>query len=201
MKFIVITPPEFIANEAERICQLFRLGIDLLHLRKPFATEEACAGLLQQIPPEYRRRIVAHDHFGLAASFGLHGIHLNRRHPAAPPSFNGTISCSCHSLGEAAERKEAMDYVFLSPVFDSISKHGYRSAYTHAQMEHAAGQGIIDNRVIALGGVALEHIPLLRSWHFGGAAFLGDVWKRPEAEMPQHIGQLSAALSTGRQRS
>lgn len=195
MKFIVITPPEFVDNEAERICRLFGLGVDLLHLRKPYATERACADLLRRIPPEHRQRIVVHDHFRLSGRFGLRGIHLNRRHPAAPPSFMGTVSCSCHSLDEAAERKAAVDYVFLSPVFDSISKHGYRSAYTRGQMESAAGQGIIDGRVIALGGVTLEHIPLLRSWHFGGAAFLGDVWNRPAQEMEGHVRQLSGCLS------
>ena len=35
MKWIVITLPDFIENESTYINQLFKPGIDLLHLRKP----------------------------------------------------------------------------------------------------------------------------------------------------------------------
>ena len=35
MKWIVITLPDFIENESTYINQLFKAGIDLLHLRKP----------------------------------------------------------------------------------------------------------------------------------------------------------------------
>lgn len=69
-------------------------------------------------------------------------------------------------------------YVFLSPIFDSISKAGYEAAFTASRLQQAAADGIIDGKVIALGGVTANNIPLLKEWHFGGAAFLGDVWSR-----------------------
>ncbi len=197
MKFIVITPPCFIADEARRIEELFDCGLDLLHLRKPGAAADDCSRLLDALPGRCRRRIVVHDNFGLCRDYGLAGIHLNRRNPGIPAFIAAnreqqagseafisaltpryTVSASCHSIAEAAERKAYADYIFLSPIFDSISKEGYQAAYTPAELAQAAADGIIDNRVTALGGVTAACIRQLRQWHFGGAAFLGDVWSR-----------------------
>ena len=47
MKWIVITLPDFIENESTYINQLFKAGIDLLHLRKPESNIEECRQLLQ----------------------------------------------------------------------------------------------------------------------------------------------------------
>ncbi len=42
MKWIVITMPDFIENEANYINQLFEAGLDLLHLRKPESCIDGC---------------------------------------------------------------------------------------------------------------------------------------------------------------
>lgn len=170
-------------DEAQRIKELFDCGIDMLHLRKPGSAVEDCARLLDSLPDKYLRRIVVHDHFQLCLDYDLAGVHLNRRNPSVPPFVAAdpdryTVSASCHSIAEAAEKKADAAYIFLSPIFDSISKQGYRSSYCSEELGKAAGNGILDSRVIALGGITLGHIPMLRRWHFGGAAFLGDVWKR-----------------------
>lgn len=49
MKWIVITLPDFIENESTYINQLFKAGIDLLHLRKPESNTEECKRLIQEI--------------------------------------------------------------------------------------------------------------------------------------------------------
>ena len=137
---------------------------------------------------------MVHDHFGLCRDYGLMGVHLNSRNPLPPSGFvPRSVSASCHSLAEVARRKPGLSYVTLSPVFDSISKQGYRSAYTDAQPRGAASAGIIDSRVVALGGVSLHGIPMLRDWGFGGAAFLGDVWER--AGQPGFDGYLARLRS------
>lgn len=197
MKLIVITSPHPVPYEAQRIRELFDCGIDTLHLRKPGASAADCARLLDALPGECLRRIVVHDHFQLCRDYGLGGIHLNRRNPTVPPFIAAarcgktsacgsetppatipTVSASCHSIAEAAAKKADADYVFLSPIFDSISKQGYQAAYSDDALSEAADGGIIDSRVIALGGITAERMPMLRRWHFGGAAFLGDVWNR-----------------------
>ena len=51
-------------------------------------------------------------------------------------------------------------------------------AHRPSQQEEAASQGIINHRVVALGGGRLVKLPLLESWHFGGAAMLGSIWQQ-----------------------
>ena len=51
-------------------------------------------------------------------------------------------------------------------------------AHRPSQLEEAASQGIIDHQVVALGGVTLDKLPLLESWHFGVAAMLGSIWQQ-----------------------
>ena len=178
MKWITITSPEFLSGEATFISKLFSQGLDLLHLRKPEASLEACKRLLLQIPKHWYSRIVLHEHFDLAEEFGLHGIHLNRRCSQVPDSFRGSISCSCHTLEEVKKLKDSKDYVFLSPIFDSISKVEYHAAFSPTSLKQAAVENVIDEKVIALGGITAKNIPLVKEWHFGGVAFLGDIWKR-----------------------
>ena len=178
MKWIVITSPEFLSGEAIFIDKLFLQGLDLLHVRKPDASLEAYKRLLLQIPKQWYSRIVLHEHFALAEEFGLHGIHLNRRCSQVPDSFHRSISCSCHSLEEVKKQKDTKDYVFLSPIFDSISKVGYHAAFSPTSLKQAAIENIIDEKVIALGGITANNISLVKEWHFGGVAFLGDIWKR-----------------------
>ena len=103
------------------------------------------------------------------------GIHLNKRNPNIPEDYSGHISCTCRTLTELEVKKRVYDYVFLSPVFDSISKQGYSSAFSEEDLHRAAASGIIDSRVVALGGVTPERLPYLRSLGFGGAAMLGCV--------------------------
>lgn len=178
MKWIVITSPDALPGEVSFIERLFDHGLDLLHLRKPGADEATYAHLLEAIPEQWHRRIVLHDHFQLTERFALHGVHLNRRNPLPPAAWQGSCSASCHSLQEVTEQKPQRGYLFLSPIFNSISKVGYAAAFPEELLQEAACQGIIDHQVIALGGITATHIPLLHQWHFGGAAFLGDIWGR-----------------------
>ena len=195
MKWIVITSPDFLSGEALFINRLFCHGLDVLHLRKPGATEAACRHLLSEIPSRWHNRIVVHDHFSLATEFSLLGIHLNRRCPDVPMGFHGHVSCSCHSLDEVVAAKSHCNYVFLSPIFDSISKQGYSASFTDDDLQQAHAAGIINHKVVALGGITSSHIPQLKDWGFGGAAFLGDVWRRMHDDrIDQYLDTLRSIL-------
>ena len=176
MKWMVVTSPAGFAGEVLFWRQVVEAGADALHLRRPDGGRAAYEGLLRQLPADVRRRVVLHDCFELAAAYGVGGVHLNRRNPIPPAGWTGRISASCHSLDEVERRKaEGLDYVWLSPVFNSISKPGYGAAFTPQELDAAAAQGIIDERVMALGGVEPASAPLLRRWHFGGGVMLGAV--------------------------
>jgi thiamine-phosphate pyrophosphorylase len=192
---IVITKPEFFEGEAEQIVQLLDSDkADIVHIRKPvklagLARLERLDGaladsarelekLIKSLPERVYGRLVLHDCFDLALKYQLHGVHLNSRHPQPPEGFRGAISISCHSLKELAEcRKKPYAYMSLSPIFDSISKPGYYSAFTVEDIAEARRQGLIDERVMALGGVTFDKVNDVLKMGFGGAMILGDAWK------------------------
>ncbi len=178
MKLIVITPPTFFVEEDKIITALFEEGLDILHLRKPDTAAAYMERLLTLIPEQYRKRIVTHEHFYLKEEYQLMGIHLNNRNPSKPEDYKGHVSCSCHSIQEVKEDKDMYDYVFMSPIYDSISKENYQSAYTPEELRKAAKEGIIDKKVMALGGITPCNILEVKDFGFGGAVILGDLWNK-----------------------
>ena len=177
MKLVGITRPTFFKGEADAITLLLEGGLDLLHIRKPGSLSENIASLLSDIPP--------HLYSHLIESFPLKGIHLNKRNPVCPSIHTGSVSRSCHSI-EELDHIEDIDYCFLSPIFDSISKKGYLSAFSKEELADASRKGIINSKVYALGGITPEHIPLLQEFGFGGVAVLGYLWEDITLHTLQH---------------
>lgn len=178
MQLIVITTENFFDKEPEAVNLLFRNGMKALHVRKPCVSYAATKRFIEQIDPAFHSRTVLHDYYELAGLFALKGIHLNRRNsPVNSDLYRKkglSVSCSCHSIAEVAAAD--FDYAFLSPVFDSISKAGYRQGFTPEQLNSARDRGVINERVIALGGITAEKIPDVRRYGFGGVAVLGALW-------------------------
>ena len=191
MKKIIITSPEPVSGEVFTLCRLLDAGAFAVHLRRPNYGIDEYRHILDCIPSCYHDRIVLHDYFSLADEYAIKGIHLNSRNHNVPKGYNGSISCSCHSLEEVELQKPKMDYVFLSPIFNSISKIGYHSAFTLGELAKAASDGIIDSKVIALGGVTVDAIPQLERLSFGGIALMGDIWDNVSAEkIVTHLEQI-----------
>lgn len=196
MRIIVISAPDFLPGEAEAVTALLEAGAWRVHVRKPAAGSDSIVRLLEHIPAALYSRISLHDHHELAARFGVGGVHLNSRNPSVPAGFGGLVSRSCHSMEELSEYGSVCDYMFLSPIFDSISKSGYASRFSLEEIRRriAAGSDVatarmdvmssdgncrfVDwGRVFALGGVCPDNIRLLEEAGFGGAAVLGYLWE------------------------
>ena len=90
-----------------------------------------------------------------------------------PTVHDGFLRTNKNTLDEVVRYKGECDYLFLSPIFDSISKRGYLSKFSHNELLNASIRGIIDDKVVALGGVTPDKLSYLKSLHFGGAAMLG----------------------------
>ena len=178
MKLTLMTTPYFFVEEHQILNALFDEGLEILHLRKPETEPVYSERLLTLIPETYRKRIVVHDHFYLKSEYGLKGIHLNHRNPELPPKYKGHISCSCHTADEVKAHKKACDYLFLSPIFNSISKTDYPAHFTQTALREMASAKVIDKKVMALGGVTLDNLPRVKDLGFGGAVILGDIWNR-----------------------
>lgn len=190
MKLIVITAPTFFVEEDKIITALFEEGLDVLHLRKPETPAMFSERLLTLIPEKYHKRIVTHEHFYLKEEFGLMGIHLNSRNAKEPHDYDGHISCTCHSLEEVRQRKHFYDYVFMSPVYDCISKNQLRSGYTDEELRKARKEKIIDSKVMALGGITTDNIRAVKKYGFGGAVVLGDLWNKFDTRTDRDYLQL-----------
>ena len=173
---VIITKPTFFDGEAEAICRYVEEG-RLVHVRKPAATRMEMEALLGMLPKEVCSHLVLHDFHELAKKYDVYGVHLNSRNPNAPVGWKGSISRSCHSLEEVRLWKNEMNYVSLSPIYDSISKKGYMSAFTKEVLTDAVRDGTIDEKVYALGGVTFDKLQEVEQIGFGGAMILGDAWK------------------------
>ena len=88
------------------------------------------------------------------------------------------MSTSCYALDEVREQKERMNYVFLSPIFNSITRPERTSAFTEDQLYAARRSGVIDRKVMAVGGITPDNILLAKDYGFGGVVVMGDLWTR-----------------------
>lgn len=173
-RLIGITPEKGVIDEQKKVVYWLNNGIDLFHIRKPNLTEEQLKYYLDVFPLEIRNKLTIHDNHSLALEFGLGGVHHNYRNPYIKPIHkNLRKSYSCHNLTEMIELRDKFDYVFLSPIYNSISKEGYRSKFSLSELEES---GLINEKVIALGGVREENFEELKQIGFGGAALLGKLW-------------------------
>jgi thiamine-phosphate pyrophosphorylase len=178
MKLIVVTAPTFFVEEDKIITALFEEGLDILHLRKPETPAMYSERLLTLIPEKYHKRIITHEHFYLQEEFSLMGIHLNTRNPKEPHDYSGHISCTCHSLDEVRNKKHFYDYLFLSPIYNCITKSGVTSGFTAEELRQAGKSKVIDSRVMALGGITPDNILEIKDYGFGGAVVMGDLWNK-----------------------
>lgn len=182
MKIIAITPPHAIDDEVVVIRRLFAKGVDILHLRKHQSEFDEVdvidylREILSALTVEECSKIIIHDFPQLYYEFSLKGIHINKNITNLPEKYSGFKTRSCHSFEEIQKYKDDYDYLFLSPIFDSISKRGYKSAFTHELLQKASLEGLIDEKVIALGGVTFDKITYLQKLNFGGVAMIGGIY-------------------------
>lgn len=183
-------------DENHWLTAVLAAGADYLHLRKPEHSCSEVEALLQSIPAEYHSRIVLHDYYQLSQRYGVGGIHLNARNSHTPHTSQVQLSRSCHTLGEIEQYKQACKYLFLSPIFDSISKTGYQAAFSHTELMQATQKGIIDNKVMALGGISPLNIEEVMQYGFGGVAIMGCLWQKCDIdEIKSIVKQIKLKLS------
>ena len=149
MKLIVISSPSPVPNEHAIINSLFEEGLEIFHVHKPDFNKEEINDFIQQIPDKYQSRIFLHTDF---------------------PKF--------HSLEELTAHKGKYEYAFLSPIFDSISKVGYKSNFDFNELKNSPllRRGVGGEAVIALGGIDEDKIEICREISFTGVAILGVIW-------------------------
>ncbi|KAI8466733.1 MAG: thiamine phosphate synthase superfamily [Monoraphidium minutum] len=188
MRLIVITPEALAPGEPRLARAMLQHGLLTLHLRKPGATRQQLRDYLAELGEPWTAAVMLHSHHDLAGDFQVKGLHYREADvpaaapPLPPPPRAGLLqSTSFHSLEQAARPwGPHLDYAFLSPVFDSISKAGYRSAGFDAAAVRAAAAAPGAAPLVALGGVTGDNLAAARAMGFSGAAVLGGVWGAPD---------------------
>lgn len=186
---IIITDPGIVENENEIINSLFDSGLQCLHIRKPEWSKEKISLLINKIDKENRNKIMIHSHHELAFEYKLKGIHLTsdfikghsnieiREIINCAKKNKMTVSTSCHKSEDIENLQFPFDYVFLSPVFNSISKNNYTSAFNLKELETFFKSYKSNCKIIALGGINESNIKSVFDCGFHGAALLGAIWK------------------------
>jgi thiamine-phosphate pyrophosphorylase len=179
---ILISGASIKDGEPSILAELFSVGLEKLHLRKPDCKPQEVAFLLSKIPEVYHSKIVIHRHHELLNDFNLAGYH----HFSGEKMVNckGTKSRSLHRLDELKNIEDSMDYCFFGPVYESISKKGYAPKVSMPELG-----GVLYNLkktklkrplIYALGGVRRRKIPELFNLGFDGVTLLGSIWGKKD---------------------
>ena len=202
MKLAIMTKSTFFVEEDKILSSLFDEGLDNLHLFKPESSPMYSERLLTLLPEDYYRKITVHDHFYLKQEYDLAGIHLDNPTDNLPDGYKGKFSRTCTDLSQLKEMKKKSQYVFLKNIFDCIEFKEEKSSFSLQQLELAAGNGLIDKKVYALGGMSLENIKIAKALGFGGVVICGDLWNRFDIhnekdykELIAHFEKLRKAVS------
>lgn len=177
MKLMLLSYPEFFAGESDILCSLMDKYEFTFHLRKPNASNQDYDIFMQSISKEFHNRIVLHDAYNLQQKYQVKGLHFStiNRSVAENIITHGTKSTSCHSVAEARTQDGIFDYLFLSPVFKSISKPGYTGNLDMPEVKAYLSEQR-KTQIIALGGIDETKIQGLKNYMFDGVAVLGAVW-------------------------
>ena len=189
MKKIIISNTTDFEGEIGLIEQLLTDKSLVFHLRKPEKLCEELTEFLKRISPEFYQQIVLHSHHNLLKKYKLKGVHFTetiRRKFSDKTLISAvkmlqnkglTVSFSLHSLEAINQLPCKADYVFLSPIFQSISKEDYPSTFSVESLTH-----FFENRqstvpVLALGGMCNDNIEIIQAIGFQGYALMGSVWR------------------------
>jgi thiamine-phosphate pyrophosphorylase len=133
----------------------------------------SAARALRAVCRAHRQLFLVNDRLDVALAAAADGVHL----PAAgiPPADarrllppGALVGVSCHSEEDVARARDGgASYAFLSPIFDTPSKRAYGAPIGVETLRRAAALGL---PLVALGGVAPEHVAALRAAGAQGVA-------------------------------
>ena len=183
MKIYAISPESEIPGEIETIQSLLDAGLEAYHLRRPQDSVETASDFLDRLPDDVRSSVVLHQEYGLVDSYGLGGYHWKDRDDLALRSEELQVQRgSGRSLSRSAHGRERLksfpaewDYIFLSPVFPSISKVGYQSEVAESGWAEITAEFSSDS-LMALGGIDAASAVRACELGFSGVVLHGCLW-------------------------
>ena len=193
---IVITPEIDHPHEEQILHALVRAYSITIHVRKPNYTEEEYRLYLTQYA-SILSHMVIHEHHSLASEFSVKGIHLkesDRKHVKEIVKDVTLVSTSIHNIEEAKNLTLPFEYIFYSPLFESISKENYGSDSSIEALQNirTALKKNTAIPIIGLGGIHAGNIVRVKECGFDGAAVLGAIWEH--SDPITSFGNIASAL-------
>lgn len=181
----IITHTGKVNNEPTLWLQLLQEGASNILVRKPGWDEADYEMLLLGANPSCYPYLIIADHPRLCERYGLMGVHFgeairgNVTHEELQQyQQNGwLLSTSIHSVQTLPVVSNIWGQLLLSPVFDSISKAGYKAAFDKDFRLYKDGYA---GNVLALGGIDQHTANKARHMQFDGIALHGAIWQQPE---------------------
>lgn len=181
---LVLLTPNDASWDPKVVRRLFDAGLGRLHVqvRKGWRRDDYEQFILG-LPETYRPRVVLGDEPGLVEQYALGGfqMHPGERIPRRWPP-QAVVSAKCHDYDELRSTDKGCGYVFLAPLFQSVSKQDHGPRRTLREFEVILGRWKAEGGVpvMALGGITPRTAPKAREMGFDGIAFIGAVWKQPD---------------------
>lgn len=172
---MVVTLPEILRDEARHVNALFAAGLQRLHLRKPGASEAALHALMNAVDERYYHRIAWHQSHHLAIRYGSKRLHfpewMRLRYKADVWRLLQMEQCVLStSIHKPVPLPDCFSYAFAGPVFDSISKQGYKAGDAIATLFNNSAR-------VALGGITAANCSRLHVLGIESIAVSGAVWQ------------------------
>lgn len=187
-RIVVISHNEYLHNETDIVNKLFDVGLYDFHLRKKTGNVTDFKKYIGCLNTNFHNKITLHSNYEFTSDFNVKGIHIGYADLIENINRNNNIvSVSAHSLDELEnlenilnEKDKKIQYAFLSPVFDSISKKEYKSKFNLTDLKNYFHKNRFSFGVFALGGIDDSNISDVFETGFDGAALLGYIWKNPD---------------------
>ncbi|MES2730988.1 MAG: thiamine phosphate synthase [Bacteroidota bacterium] len=189
MKLLLVSNFDDIPEEHYLLNLLFCEGLQYFHLRKANYSTQRMETYLEKIPPPFRQYVILHSHFDLVDKYQLRGAHFTKQYSyedflrskeiedsESPKPLFKQLGFSLHSIQEVKKMSSIFDYLFLSPIFDSISNRGYNSKFRINDLKVFLSNQTNRPEIIALGGITDQAIDKAFDLGFDGVALLGHIW-------------------------
>jgi len=178
---LIVSSSKNLKDESSTINSLFVEGLSLFHLRKPEASLEKLRFILKGVKNDFVSRIVLHQEHQLANEFGIKRIHFkeNERLKLTENDYQRMkkdafiYSTSIHSYDDYLKLNDCFEYAFYGPVFESISKVGYKPKEELKTLPKKNAKV----KLIGIGGVTASNFNKVLEKKFDGVAFCGTIWK------------------------
>lgn len=188
MKIVVVSPSKTKENEISNAIKMLEAGLEAYHINKPKYSTKQMQAYIESIPKHFHGKLIIHSHHNLARKYNLQGVHYTKKHlernfrnwwreKMLRLSSSHFIKTTSHGKLSSIydEQKINFDYVFLSPIFDSITGK-YQSGFYEDSIIAAIKK--TGKKVIARGGIDITRIEKVNELGFYGMALYSCLWDK-----------------------